>query len=93
MIIAADVIKDPNSIMDRGFDWSDWLPITDSIIDSEWINPSSDIVIILDSFDTISTLAWFSGGVIGSTYRVTNRITTLEGRTEDRTLAIIVKER
>lgn len=40
-----------------------------------------------------TVVAWISGGTAGTTYRVTCRIVTAGGRTDDRSIFIKVKER
>ena len=90
----ADFIKDPNAVLDYGFDWSDWLQSGETIVTSTWINPDG-ITINSSSSLTESTVAWISGGTAGKTYRLTNRVVTSNSpaRTEDRTLTIEVQDR
>lgn len=90
----ADFIKDPNAVLDYGFDWSDWLQSGETIVTSTWINPDG-ITINSSSSLSESTVAWISGGTAGKTYRLTNRVVTSNSpaRTEDRTLTIEVQER
>ncbi len=84
-------VKDPDGIEDYGFDWSAWLG-TDTISASVWIVPDG-ITKESDTNDTTTTTIWLSSGTSGSHYNLTNRITTLGGRTEDRTGVLKVKER
>jgi len=90
----ADFIKDPNAVLDYGFDWSDWLQSGEIISSSSWINPDSITINSNSHLDT-STVIWVSGGTAGKSYRLTNRIVTNNSpaRTEDRTLLIEVQER
>lgn len=90
----ADFIKDPNAVLDYGFDWSDWLQSGETITSSTWINPDS-ITVNSSSNLPESTVIWVSGGTAGKTYRLTNRVVTNNSpaRTEDRTLTIEVQER
>lgn len=83
--------KDPNAVLDYQIDWSDWLRAGDSIGDSEWIVPDG-IEKDSDSFNSTTTTIWISGGTAGTNYAFTNRITTIQGRTQDRTVTIPVKE-
>ncbi len=84
-------VKDPDGVEDFGFDWSAWLGV-DTISNSIWIVPA-DISKESDSNTTTTTTIWLSGGTSGSHYNLTNRITTVGGRTEDRTGVLKVKER
>jgi hypothetical protein len=89
-----DFIKDPNAVLDYGFDWSDWLQAGEVITSSTWINPDS-ITINSNAYLSETTVVWVSGGTAGKSYRLTNRIVTNNSpaRTEDRTLLIEVQER
>ena len=51
--------------------------------------------IVCDSYSAVdnTVVAWISGGTAGTTYRVTCRIVTAGGRTDDRSIFIKVKER
>jgi hypothetical protein len=90
----ADFIKDPNAVLDYGFDWSDWLQAGEIISTSTWLNPDSITINSNAKLDK-STVVWVSGGTPGKSYRLTNRIVTNNSpaRTEDRTLLIEVQER
>ena len=48
---------------------------------------------ISDTSTTTAAIIWLSGGTLGSTYTVTNRIFTVGNRQEDRSLIIIVRDR
>jgi hypothetical protein len=84
--------KDPNARLDFAVDWSASLPDGDSITSSLWLVPD-DLATDTPSIDGTTTAVWISGGVAGRTYQVTNRITTEDGRVDDRTLRIAVTER
>lgn len=85
--------KDPEAVLDYYIDWSDWLD-EDVISTSEWTVPAG--ITSVDgkeaATDTITTL-WLSGGTAGTAYQLVNHIVTDDGREEDRTLIIVVKER
>lgn len=83
--------KDPDAILDYSIDWETWLD-GDTISTSTWIVPTG-ITKDSDTYSTTATVIWLSGGTAGSSYSLTNRITTAGGRTEDRTIEILVKER
>jgi len=84
--------KDPDAILDYSNDWSSWLVTGDTIASSQWL-PASGITIDNDSLTTTLTTVWLSGGTTGSRYSLTNRITTAQGRTDDRTIVIVVRQR
>lgn len=84
-------IKDPDSILDYKIDWSAWLA-ADTILSSTWIVPTG-LTKTSQSNTTTTTTVWLSGGTLGQNYQVTNRITTNQNRTEDRTFDIVVRQR
>ena len=85
--------KDPDSVLDYKVTWSDWLATGEDIATSSFIVPSG---LVLDSeSNTINTAtANISGGSVGTTYTVTNRIVTNSSpaKTEDRSFIIPVDE-
>lgn len=86
--------KDPQAVLDYTIDWGSrgWLQGGDTIASSAWVVPSG---ITQDSATHAATTAtvWLSGGTVGADYTITNRITTVGGRTDDRSLIIQVRER
>jgi hypothetical protein len=85
------MLKDPDATLDYRVDWALWLA-GDTISTSTWIVPTG-LVKVTDTHDSTSATVWLSGGTNGKTYEVTNRIVTADGRTDDRTLPIIVRDR
>lgn len=89
-------IKDPDDVLDYKLSWAEWLSETDgdTIATSTWIVPTG---IVEDeakrSSDATSATIWLSGGTAGVSYLVTNRITTAQGRTIDRSMTIAVRDR
>lgn len=83
--------KDPEAVLDYAVDWSRWLA-GDEIVTSEWTVPSG-LTKVSDSKTTTKATVWLSGGTVGQSYTVTNRITTTGGRTEERSFTIRVEER
>jgi hypothetical protein len=84
-------IKDPNATLDYAVDWSRWLA-GDEIAASAWIVPAGLTMVSETSTATTATV-WLAGGAAGQSYTVTNRITTVAGRIEDRSFIIRVEER
>lgn len=84
--------KDPDAVLDYGIDWSAWLAADeDTITASEWTVPDG-LTKESDTFDDTSTTVWFSGGDLGEKYTVVNRITTDQGRIEDKTLTFTIRQ-
>ncbi len=84
--------KDSDAVLDYAFDWSEWLSASEEIADSEII-ASPGITVDSDSFTTTRASVWLSGGTAGQPYTITNRITTNQGRVDDRTITIRVVNR
>lgn len=89
--------KDPNAVLDYGWDWSTWLAVGESITASTWVvdpdEPDGGLVIDDDSqFEEDATTVWVSAGTAGVNYRLTNHITTDGGRENDQSHEIIVKD-
>jgi L-rhamnose isomerase len=84
--------KDPDAVLDYTWDWSRWLQAGEAIVSHQILVPTG---ITLDSSDADAerVTAWLSGGTNGITYTVTCRITTDQGRTDDRSIAVWVLDR
>ena len=91
MGVVAVFNKDPDATLDYQIDWSEWLD-GDTIITSAW-TVSTGLTKETDSFTDIITEVWFSGGTDKTGYDAMNRITTGNGRTDDRTIRIKVKDK
>lgn len=88
--------KDPDATLDYPFDWTQYLAaITDTITDAEFILDTPLVLERQELNSPTSTIAvaWVSGGTVGETHRVTCRITTAEGRIDDRSIFLRIKER
>jgi hypothetical protein len=89
--------KDPDAVIDYANDWSDgYLAAGETVLTSGWVvDPGSDTQLLI----TATTLAdpitscTVSGGTVGQVYALRNRITTNQGRTEDRTWVIRAGQR
>lgn len=83
--------KDPSAVLDYQVDWSTWLD-GDTITTSAWVVPAGITETTSTNTATTATI-WLSGGTAGERYRVTNRIVTAGGRTDDRTITIRVEDK
>lgn len=86
------VYKDPDALLDYGFDWSLWLQPGDTISSSTW-QVEDGLTASTPSHTATTTTVWLSGGTAGRSYQVTNRITTAGGRTDERTMVVRVVQR
>lgn len=86
-------VKDPQAVLDYGFDWSLWLA-GDTIDTSTWsVDSGITIVPASEVHDTTTTTVFLQDGVQGQKYKLTNTITTAAGRTDERTILIRVDQR
>lgn len=85
-------IKDPDAVLDYLFDWSAWLSAGETIQTSA-VTAEAGITVDSDTNTTTATTVWLSGGTVGESYQITNRIVTNQGRTDDRTIDIYVYQR
>lgn len=84
-------IKDPSAILDYTIDWTDWLE-ADTISSSSWTIPAG-LTKTSEATTTKKATAWLSGGTLGQFYTVTNRVVTAGGRTDERSIVIVVAQR
>ena len=85
-----DYVKDPDETIDYVFNWKPEL-YGDTIFTSTFELP--DGLTLVSSSNTTNTATIFvSGGSANQTYRVTNRIVTIGGRTRDRTINVLIQE-
>lgn len=99
------VPHDPDAILSYGLNWADFGPNDggpdddgwlqgDTIVDSEWLIEGPDQPTVTDQdHSAVETKFQLEGATLGSTYQVTNRIRTLGGYQDDRTIEIVVEQR
>ena len=88
--------KDPDDVLDYTLDWSLRLVTGDDITTSVWFTDSATspgLEMDSDTFDGNSATVWLSGGIPGTTYIVTNRVTTNAARIMDQSVKLKVKEK
>ncbi len=88
----AEFVKDPDATLDYTFDWTDRLAEDEEITNTEIIVPEGMTLLYMEN--TAKTVTcWLSGGVATSKPRVTCRITTNQGRVDDRSIWVKIAER
>ena len=85
--------KDAQATLDYAIDWTDWLG-SDTIASSTWSVPSG-ITSVSTSNTSKKATIFLSGGSVGSTYQLTNRITTSNSpqRVEERSIKILITQK
>jgi hypothetical protein len=86
----ATFIKDPSDVLDYDWDFTEWLG-TDTIALYSFSVPPG-LINQSDSRSGGVTKVFLAGGSTGQTYTVSCQITTLTGRTLERSLKIKIKE-
>jgi hypothetical protein len=87
-------VKTPASVLEYRFDWNDdgWLDEGEEITASEFL-VGEGIEVDSEDNDASSATVWLSGGTEWERLDVTNRITTNQGRTDQRTIRIHIQRR
>ncbi|PZT99504.1 MAG: hypothetical protein DI630_16945 [Gordonia sp. (in: high G+C Gram-positive bacteria)] len=86
--------QDPADVLDYANDWSEWLDAGETIASSTWSVSPSGLATSLQSIvnnDTTSVV-WLSGGTVDRSYTVTNRITTTDSRTVERSITVVIRD-
>ena len=86
--------KDPNEVLPYQMDWTAWLA-GDTLATSTWLVTGGGDTLIVDSDTNNATVTtvWLSGGSRGRTYIVTNRVTTTDLKTADRSIQFKLVEK
>ena len=85
--------KAPESRLDYAVDWTPFIQGTegDAIASADWVDVTEGLVVEDPQLIGSVHAAFFSGGEPGRAYRATSRITTEQGRVDDRTITIYVR--
>lgn len=85
--------KDPQAVLDYVWDWSNWLTTGDTISTATVTVATGDVVLDSDTNDDTTVTAWVSGGTVDTSATVTAQIVTAQGRTDERTITLWVRNR
>ena len=88
-------VKDPDSRLDYGVDWSDFLTANDDTVSTATFVNTHEDLLLEDAIlvDGVIHACFISGGVLGRTYHITSRIVTAGGRTKDHSFALLMREK
>lgn len=87
------ITKDPDAVLDYGWDWAAWLASGDTIASyTLTVTSGGTVTIDSDSDDGTSVVAFISGGTTGRSV-VTCHIVTTAGREDDRSIILDVRDR
>lgn len=91
--MTAAYIKDPSAVLDYRVDWATWLTASETITTSTWPVVPAGITKDSDTNTTTTATIWLSGGTLNTEYVITNRIVTNQGRTDERSITITIRDR
>ena len=87
--------KDPNDVLDFGFDWGPLIDDTDDVVATSTAEVLTGGLVVDQHgpvIGTQKTTTWLSGGTVGPA-SIRLRAVTSEGRTIDQTMILTVAER
>jgi len=91
------LLKDPEAVLDYAIDWgAEYLGEEDLLAESSWsVDPdeSGGVAIVGSEFGGRTSTVQAGGGIAGRLYRLSNRVTTLSGRTDERSIVLRVEQR
>lgn len=79
--------QDPEAELDWVFDWGQWLEELETITSASFTTDPG-ITVVSSSHTTKTAKVWLTGGTEGQVYRITCRVVTSGGRTDDRTFIL-----
>lgn len=87
-------VKDPGAVLDYAINWAGgYLQSGETLASSVWtIFPGDMTQNSAGSAAGVASIT-VSGGVAGQIYQLTNRITTSQGRTDERSITVRVEQR
>jgi hypothetical protein len=89
-------LKDPAAVIDYAVDWQTEYLAGQTIIASDWsVAPAETggIMVVAASHDAGRSQAMVGGGRHGAVYRLRNRVTFSDGRSDERSLDLRVEAR
>lgn len=86
-------LKQPAETLDYDLDYTEWLTPGDTVVSAEVVvAPASDLAVDAVFLNTTIVKLWLSGGVSGTTYKLTITTTTDEGRIKQDEFKLKVKD-
>ncbi len=86
-------LKDPEATLDYKFNWLAWLDGDTIATQVVTIDDGATVESSAITDTNTSVTAFVSGGTVGRSYVLSCKITTVGGRTDERSLTILVAER
>lgn len=87
-------IKDPDAVLDFSVDWTATLAEGDTAVGAQWlVEPAGALQLVAEGGEGAVRTVTVAGGRPGDVVRLTSRIVTGLGRTDDRSFQIRIVER
>lgn len=87
-------VKDPGAVLDYAINWAaGYLQSGETLSSSIWTIAPNDMTQNSATSAAGITGITVSGGAAGQIYQLTNRITTSQGRTDERSITVRVEQR
>lgn len=83
--------QQPSEILDYDIDLTDWMATGDGVSNTT-VSATSGLTTSVSNANTATPKIWCSGGVNGTTYKVTATVVTTDGRTKEIDFKITVSE-
>lgn len=90
------LLKHPDATLDYAVDWGTDYLSGEALATSDWsVEPDgpSGVAIATSAFDLLVATVTVSGGRVGDIYRLTNHVTTTDGRDDSRSIMLRVEKR
>lgn len=86
-------VKDPDAVLDFSVDWTATLAPGETLASALWlIEPEGGLQLVSETGDGNVRSAWVAGGKPGDIVRLTSRLVTSLGRSDDRSFHIRIVE-
>lgn len=90
------LLKDPDALLDYAVDWGAEYLAGDALAASSWtVSPDEPggVSIAGQGFDLLIATAQVAGGEAGKVYRLSNKVITVSGRQDSRSVVLRVEKR
>jgi hypothetical protein len=92
-MLLGTLTKQPGEVLDYDIDYSEWLTSDDNVASATTaVVPDTDLSVDLININDPRVKLWISGGVSGTTYKVTVTMETQDGRIKEDEFRMRVKE-
>ena len=92
MAVLGTFTKQPAEVQDYDIDFSEWLAAFPDTAVSHAVTADAGITLGATTLAAGVVKVWLSGGLTGTSYKITTAITTAGGRTKEDEIKIKVKE-